>query len=127
MGCPCEIATKLMVALGAFSAANMHRPGAELDYSDIAGWQRHIDEEERLLFPLTARVDAEATRQLQLDHQIFLAELQGSGEIVSLERLRQHSALEDKLALEVVERGLVDIGQKPGQQAENSFRWSFLR
>jgi len=95
--CNCTKALGLLVRLGAIHTARMHASGAAQnpDKWTADDWYAHMEEEERLLFPLLPKPVA---TQLIEEHRQFKQELKIYGRILSEVVLEQHSAAEDTWA-----------------------------
>jgi hypothetical protein len=95
--CNCTKALSFLVRLGAIHTARMHAAKAAINPNRWMpeDWYAHMDEEERLFFPLLPEPVA---AQLIEEHHQFDRELKIYGRITSDTILEQHSAAEDAWA-----------------------------
>lgn len=94
MACKCVVMQKLMSALGARKAAEMHRdPSAEWTTQD---WLDHFDEEERYVLPLLPKSIAD---DILLDHERMRAQIKVKGYIVNKDLLERHASFEDDVVI----------------------------
>jgi hypothetical protein len=97
----CPLTAAFLRMIGCPHAAAMHTNAGRAWTPD--DYREHFAEERERLFPLyVAQGGGPAVGILLADHDVFEQELRALGRIVSVERWRQHSQLEDRLTSQLV-------------------------
>jgi uncharacterized iron-regulated membrane protein len=96
--CACPKAITLLVRLGAMHTARMHAAGAAAFPNQWSAeqWYQHMDEEEKLFFPLLPKMVRD---QFVAQHARFRKELAIYYRITSIDLLEDHSRAEDEWAV----------------------------
>lgn len=123
-GCNCSKALTLLIKLGAIHTARMHAADAAKSPNNWMpeDWYAHMEEEERLFFPL---LPAAVAAQMIEEHHKFRTELKIYGRIQSDTILEQHSNAENAWAeylmahLEPGASGAKAAGARTGAEAQH--------
>lgn len=99
--CGCALTVAWLRKIGAKHAAKMHAKGAFGAEWTADDWRKHMEEEERLMWP---HIPSGMAAVLTADHNVFRKELDRTGKIPK-DLMEAHSSLEDDLIRDLLKKG----------------------